>query len=303
MIGYLFLSLALASGLIKGYCGKQTSGVASRACDAMLINTVRMIFCFFIGILIILFQKNYSIFPDNPTVIWIALLSGASTACFTVSWLLSVKRKVYMMVETFVMAGVVIPLVLSNLLYKEAICFTQIIGILLLMVAVYCMCTYDKASRVKPSAKELLLLLFCSLSSGMTDFSQKIFVKELPNASIAQLNLYTYLFAAFLLGITCIIFWKKSEKNKDNKIRPASVIRPIIHYIAIMSVCLFLNSYFKTLSAKYLDAVLLYPLSQGCAVVFSLVMSIVLFKEKINFKGIFGILLTLIAVILINLIG
>ncbi len=300
MIGYLFLSLALFAGLSKGYCGKQTSNVAKNVSDAMLINAIRMCFCFIIGIVIIMFQKNQSILPDNPKVIWIALLSGVSTACFTVSWLLSVNKKVFMMVETFVMAGVIIPLVLSNILYSEAIGIIQILGILLLMFAVYLMCTYDKTGKVRPSFKELLLLLFCSISSGLSDFSQKVFVKELPDASIAQLNLYTYLFAALFLGITCAIYFSKLEKNAESKSSPVKLIKPIVHYILIMAVCLFLNSYFKTLAAKYLDAVLLYPLNQGCGVVFSLIMSVTLFKEKINLKGIFGIALMLVSVYIIN---
>ena len=53
-------------------------------------------------------------------------------------------------------------------------------------------------------------------------------------------------------------------------------------------------------AAKYLDAILLYPLNQGCAVVLSLAMSVVLFKEKISAKGIVGIVLSVAAMILIN---
>ena len=48
-MGYIFVAIALLSGAIKGYCGKKTSGSVSEYRDAMLVNTVRMIFCILIG--------------------------------------------------------------------------------------------------------------------------------------------------------------------------------------------------------------------------------------------------------------
>ena len=133
----------------------------------------------------------------------------------------------------------------------------------------------------------------------MVDFSQKIFVMEFPNVHISLFNLFTYLFATVALLIACPIFRKK-EKSTQGRSSYYSLIKPIFHFILIMAACLFLNSYFKTKSAIYLDAILLYPLNQGCAVVLSLLMSIFVFKERITTKGIIGIVLSIISMILIN---
>ncbi len=70
----------------------------------------------------------------------------------------------------------------------------------------------------------------------------------------------------------------------------------------VMAICLFLNSYFKTLAAEYLDTVLLYPLNQGLALVLSTVMATALFREKLTTKAIFGILTAFAGLIIINLI-
>ena len=67
-----------------------------------------------------------------------------------------------------------------------------------------------------------------------------------------------------------------------------------------MSLCLYINSYFKTLSAGYISSTQLYPLNQGASVILSLLMSSIFFKEKINGKCILGICLAVIAVLLIN---
>lgn len=299
-MGYLFLSLALTFGLIKAYCGKRTSAAANCSYNALIINAVRMAICIIIGIVFVLVGGTLTLAFTEPKIILIALLSGVSSACFTVSWLLAVRTNAYMIVEVFVMGGVIIPLALCAILYNERIGVMQIIGIIFLLIAVYCMCTYQKKEKITLSPKSLLLLLFCAVSGGLGDFSQKLYIKECENADVSVFNLYTYVFAAIALIIACLIFRAK-EKNAEKLKSPRAIIKPIFLYVVIMAACLFLNAYFKTTAAKHLDAVLLYPLNQGCAVVLSLVMSIVLFKEKTTVKGVIGIILSIIAMILINL--
>jgi len=76
----------------------------------------------------------------------------------------------------------------------------------------------------------------------------------------------------------------------------------IIGYIAVMAVCLFLNSYFKTLAAGHLTATQLYPLNQGGSVILSMLMSALLFRERINARCILGVTLSFGALLMINLL-
>ncbi len=69
-----------------------------------------------------------------------------------------------------------------------------------------------------------------------------------------------------------------------------------------MTIALFINAFTKTEAAKYLDAVYLYPLSQGLSFILSSLMAIKIFKEKINFKGIFGVILAFIGLLFINVL-
>ena len=64
--------------------------------------------------------------------------------------------------------------------------------------------------------------------------------------------------------------------------------------------CLFANSFFKTLAAEHLDAVQLYPLNNGGAVILSLLMAAIFFKERINARCIIGICLSFGALLMIN---
>ena len=300
-MGYLFVLIALLCGVTKGFCGKKTSGTLVNTSDSMMVNTVRMIACIFVGLAITAFQGDLSSLAASPKFVAIAALSGIGTAAFTVTWLLSVKQGAYMMVDVFLLIGVVLPLLLCRFIYNENIVLVQWIGIILLMVAGYIMCTYNASIKGKMSVRALILLALCAISNGITDFSQKMFARELPFGNVAIFNLYTYLFAGITLAICCVCF-RHSEKKTAELQPPKKVIVPIIGYIAVMAICLFLNSYFKTLAAHHLDAAEIYPLSQGGSVILSMAMSAIFFKEKINLRCIIGVALSFAALLLINLL-
>lgn len=295
-MGYLFLFIALFAGATKGYCGKKTSGYTNNFSDAILANTIRMILCAVIGFIIILASEGLSTLIPSMEIIFISALSGISTVIFVVSWLISVKKSAYMMVDIFLMLGVLIPLIASNVFFNEAIKPTQWIGITLLFVAVVIMCLYNNSIKTKITLPSFILLLICGIANGVADFSQKLFVKNIPNSSAAVFNFYTYIFAGLVLAISFAVTRKttKSTEKAD--------IKKIFGFILIMAICLFTNSYFKTLSARHLSAVLLYPLNQGCALILSAVMSAVIFKEKLNVKAVVGILTAFMGLLIINLI-
>ena len=301
-MGYLFLAIALASGITKGYCGKTTSFAIVTKSDSMLMNVLRMIACIAIGFLLILAQNDIGSLNADTFLILVGALSGIASAAFVVSWLLSVRSGAYMMVEVFLLIGIIIPIVLCRIFFDEEIGPLQIVGILVLLVAVFIMCTYNTSIKGKMSVGSFLLLVLCGLSYGISDFSQKLFVKMRPEGSVAAFNFYTYVFAAIVLSIAYLVFRAADNRGEIKPRKPIEVIKPIWLYVLVMAICLFANSFFKTLAAQELDAILLYPLNQGCAVVLSLLMSAIIFKEKINAKCIIGISLSFVALLMINLL-
>lgn len=301
-MGYLFLSIALAAGITKGYCGKKTSFAIVLGSDSMIMNVLRMLLCIFIGFALILFTESIGDLWVDGNLLLVFALSGIASAAFVVSWLLSVRSGAYMMVEVFLLVGVIIPIVLCRILFAEEIGIWQIVGIALLLAAVFIMCTYNASIKGKMKISSFLLLILCGVSNGLADFSQKLFVKTAPEGSAAVFNFYTYVFAAAVLLAAYFVFRQADKRGETQPRKPLEVIKPIWIYVVIMAICLFANSFFKTQAAQYLDAVQLYPLNQGCAVVLSLLMSAILFKERINAKCIVGICLSFVALIMINLL-
>lgn len=299
-LGYLFLTVALVAGSVKGYCGKKTGGFISEYRDAVFANFIRMVLCVFISFAMTAFGGNLSLLKADLNVILITLLSGVTTSVFVVSWLVSVRRGAYMMLDVFLMLGVMVPILLSSVLFKEEIKANQWIGLAVLFVAVIIMCSYNNQIKEKMSLASLGLLILCGVANGLTDFSQKLFVKTVEGGSAAVFNFYTYVFSAAVL----LVFYLASRMgNKGEKGGEIKVIKNVGLYVLVMSVCLFLNSYFKTLAAGILPSALLYPLSQGASLILSSFMSALLFKERLTLKCIIGIVLSFIALIIINVLS
>ena len=297
-MGYLFLCLALAAGTVKGYCGKRTSGFVREYKDAVFTNFLRMMLCVLISFIMLSVQGKLSLLKTDINVILISALSGVTTSVFVVAWLMSVRRGAYMMLDVFLMLGVTVPIVLSKFFFSEEIRLNQWIGLAVLFVAAFIMCSYNNQIKERIGLGSAVLLIICGLSNGLTDFSQKLFVKTAEGSSAAVFNFYTYIFSAAVLLIIYIAAKARDKSGSSG----TDVLRAVGIYVTIMSLCLFLNSYFKTLAAGLLPSAVLYPLTQGASLILSSVMSAVLFKEKLTAKCITGIALSFAGLLIINLL-
>ena len=112
-MGYLLLFTALICGSVKGYCGKKTSNSVSSYQDAMIASLLRVVFCALIGIMIIAVTGDFNGLLPDVKALSIFALSGISTSVMIITWLLAVKRGAYMLLDVFLMAGVILPIIPS----------------------------------------------------------------------------------------------------------------------------------------------------------------------------------------------
>ena len=148
-MGYIYLCIALISGAIKGFCGKKTSSLTSTFYHSVLANLIRMSFCIIIGFAVVCSEGNFNLLLPDADVLLIALISGISTAVFVVSWLVSVRQNTYMLMDVFLMLGVLVPLTLGQLLFNEAVRPVQWLGLGILFAATLIMCSYNNSIKTK----------------------------------------------------------------------------------------------------------------------------------------------------------
>lgn len=305
-MGYLFLGISLISGNIKGYCGKKTGGLVQRLSDALLFSLIRMVLCIFISMLVLgIGGVGADLRPDGYTL-FITAVSGITTSVFVSAWLLSVRKGAYMMVNVFLMLGVFVT-VFCSLTLGESIAWQQLLGMGLLLIAVLCMCNYQKATKGNFTKTAILLLIVCGVANGLTDFSQKLFVRRIADASVAVFQFYTYLFSAITLAVFFLLarLWERKKTAPSATVDSAEVRGKasvsIILFLIVMAICLCLNSYFKTQAAAYLTASQLYPLYQGGDLILGNLMAALCFKEKPTKHSVAGIVVAFLSLLLINL--
>ena len=288
-MGFLYVALALLFGLTKGYCGKKTSGQIGGVSSAVGFNLVRMLICIPIGVVFVLIQTGgVSSFAADGTTLLISAISGAATSFFVIAWLIAVRTGAFMMVDVFPTIGVVVPIVGCRIFFGEEIRWNHIVGLLLLILAAYVLCTYNRdIGKAKLTFGSLLLLVACGFSYGMISFAQKWF-RYRSEADVSVFNLYTYAASAVILLGAYVLFTllKKREKSGEEK---TGGKRKLALYVVVMSFCIFLHSLFSTLAAEYLPSALLYPLLQGCSLILAMIMSAVFFGEKITPRCLLGI--------------
>ena len=293
-MGYLFLAIALMAGCIKGFCGKKISGKVNSLKGVFYINTIRMVLCTVIGFFIVMSGNINGIKVDSYTLL-ITAVSGIATALFVASWILCVRKGAYVMIDVFLMMGVGVTVVLCKIFFNEAITLYHGIGFLLLLFGSFVMCSYSSNIKGEFTLKSLVMLIVCGLCNGLADFSQKWFIKAIPDGSIAVFNFYTYVFAAFTLMVFFAVTHKFEKSENDGKSFNIFLV------ICVMAASLFAYSYFKTMAAKDIDSAILYPLSSGSAIVLSALMASTFFGEKITKKCVAGILVTIAALLIMNL--
>lgn len=305
-MGYIYLLLSNLAGACKGFCGKKVSSFVKGTRDAVLSNIIRMLLCMVIGFGLLAFTVGLSSVKISLEILLITVLSGVSTSFFVVLWLISVKKSAYVMLDVFLMLGILVPTVSTFLLFDEKIRINQIIGFGILLIATVIMCSYNNSIKTKLSVGSFAILVLCGVANGITDLSQKLFIYKSSGISVSVFNFYTYLFSAItLLIIYAFLTLKakreeKTDTNETTAITQTNALGKISVYITVMSVCLFLNSYFKTMAAITVPSAVLYPCTQGIALVLSTLMSVIFFKEKLTVKCALGVVITFIGLLVIN---
>ena len=293
-MAYLYLLIGLFGGLSKGYIGRRTSFHVGGFKESVIINTLRSGIIALIGFLIVLILGRTPALYIPPNLYFSLVLSAVSMATFAIAWIYAYRTEAYLFLNVFTMLGSIVTAALGFTVYGEVTRPTRLIGMALLIAATYITSLYNKALKGKMKFSNLCLLIIGALGSAVADFSQKIYRNEGGNDPLI-FTLYTYLFAA-VLGLLLIPFLPKPT-HKSISVFEKKYLLLYIGY----SVCLMINSTFKTAAAGLLPASQMYPLLQGANLVLSAVMAAVLMKEKPTKQSLIGVSIALVAIVFMNL--
>lgn len=292
----LFLFLAVLCGTIKGYFGKRISDFGDTPSACARMQLIRLAICTAVGGGLLLFRLPAVIFAE-PAEFFVDLLSGVSTAVFLISWTLAAHSDSYMLVTACNTAAFIVPMLFGFFFFEESIGLKQIFGIIAIALAVFFLVLYNNKTKVKFTWKGALLLFTLFLTQGIVDTSKKLYTYRYPEGSNESFQFFTFLIAAF-----CLLVWegvhllRRRGKEKDAPLPMKKVFLPL----AVMAVCLFLNSYFLTLATKSVTSVILFPLNSLLSLATATLMALFFFGEKITKTSAVGLVLTFVSLFLVS---
>ena len=189
--------------------------------------------------------------------------------------------------------SLVIPVLVGVFLYKEELGGFKILGILLALAAVYFASIKEKSKAIQNAS--LLLPFMTFMGSGVIDASLGYFQKEyITNLELPIFSATVFACAA-LVGLIFILFKSNKKAFKVN-------FRNILG-----GICLGIPNYFsiffllRALQNESLNSASVFTINNVAIVMFSTLLGILLFKEKISVKNWGGIALAVISIILVAL--
>lgn len=306
MISYVFLFIAVLTGVAKGFCGKKTSEYIYGITDGLILQSIRLVLCVIIGFCLYSFSSIPSQL-DN-TILLISLINGIANATFLISWLFAIKNGAYLFVDICLTAGgILIPCICGKLFFDGKITILQYIGIAIMLFAVIVMNSYNfTITQKKISLKSILLLLCVAISNGVMGLCEKWFTSYIKTEKItcdlSVFSLYTYIFACIVLLITLLLVCKKENTSIYAFVKDFP-LKKLWIYLILIALFLFFNTYLTTLTNTYINnTVLIYPLKFGSNLILSAIMAATIFKEKINIQSVLGMILITTSIIFINVL-
>ena len=187
--------------------------------------------------------------------------------------------------STFMKLGVLIPTLMAIVFFREIPKGTQVIGIVLALLAIV-MIHFEKDALKEGNKKIWLLVLL--LCGGITDSTANIFEKF---GSPAAKDVYLFMIF-FVAGVLAFVLVLKSKK----KVSPKDVI-----FGVILGVPNYFSSRFLLLSLSSMSAVVVYPTYSVATMIVITVVGVLAFKEKLDRKKAIALGMIVLALGLLNI--
>lgn len=227
--------------------------------------------------------SDFSSGPVIPTII-LGIIGGALLLAGFIALQVNVKENGIVLSGIFSKLGIVVPVLLSVIFFRERPEITQIAGFILAIVSILLINSEKEMGKVSSMAALILLLL----SNGLADSMAKFF-DQFGNHNIEEFYFIFTFVVAFLLSLILAFVNKQSVTKSD------------IIYGLLLGIPNYYSIRFLTNAVMKIPSVICYPTYSVATIVLLTITGIICFKERPGKKQKAGILVILLALILLNM--
>ena len=234
------------------------------------------------------------VFHWNTETIICGILGGFFFVLGLVLMQRSIEKNGAILTTAFSKLGIMIPTLLSILIFGERPSIRQTAGILLAAVALICIYSGDNESETLPQAISFspLLLILVMLGNGGGDFLAKIFERAGERTQDTLYFFILFVTAALLTAILVIHEYQKTGKKV--------LLRDFLAggFVGIPN---YFSSILLLAALVRLPAVMVYPGFSIGTILLVAVFSSVVLRERLTRRSKAGLLLIMISLLLLNL--
>lgn len=231
---------------------------------------------------------KYRIFPVNETGFSVTLGLGIiSGILFLVSFILfqvNTQKNGVVLSAIFMKLGLLVPIVMSILLFGELPTSVQAIGFCIAVAAIIGI-NYQKGDG---NSKFSMGLIFLLLVGGSADVMAKIY-EEYGTLALSDLFLFYTFAVAFILCVGVVI-WNKERPGKAEFL-----------YGALIGIPNFFSSKFLIAALKDVPAVIAYPTYSVATILIVTLAGVFIFKETLSKRQWYALIAILVALVLLNI--
>ena len=294
---------------------------------SLLLLTFSILVCLFSGIIGNMYSKKYisdikdrflyCMISQSFAAIMLFVLAGFTIKCSAYTVILAVCFGSITMIQSLSNLSAlsigpwsytavinsfstVITALSGYLFWQEKLSAIKVIGIVLMMGCL-CLATATDKTKKKASLKWLLLTLLTSLSTASVGLLQKVHQNSQHKHELSQFLIIAFIssvvFSTFAYFVSKRI--KKGE-NTDSNLKDKIFDKKILFLgIAVVGIFMALNNEFNLYLVGTMDSAVFFPIVNGGGLILSVLMSVLLFKEKLSRKQSIGVLLGIIATLLL----
>lgn len=189
--------------------------------------------------------------------------------------------------------ALVIPVVFAIIFYNEEASVLKIIGITLALFGLFFSTFSKRKSTNKEQKTGIWLPILLFIGSGFIDTFLKYSQGKFINSSLdAQQFSSTIFFTAFSLGLIIVLF-KARKEFLNVKTLIAGTILGIVNYGSIFFLV-------ESFSSTGMESSVIFPINNMGVVLLAAIASYFVFKEKLSKVNLFGLALSLVALLIIS---
>lgn len=216
--------------------------------------------------------------------LWLGVLSGV---LYLGSFLLlhwNISKNGVVLPPTFMRLGVLVPITMSIVLFRELPGVSQIIGYVGALTAI-ALIHFDNGSGKAANRWGLIALL---LGGGLTDAMAKVY-EQLGAPALKDQYLFCTFVTALLLCVILILVKKQRLGRME------------VLFGILIGIPNYISSRFLLLSLSHIPAVVAYPTYSVGAIVVVSTVGLLFFKEKFSRRRTLAMALILVSLVLLNL--